>query len=210
MSARKRNPWRERLRTVWFMFVVTLLFGAAVSAAHVFTQNRVQANATLFQKRAVRAAAGLPVLDDPALLAWYGGAVTNEAPACYGVRLDDGATARVFIRNGSGLWGTIIAAIGIAADGATLTGLAFLEQNETPGLGARIVEPWFTGQVRGRRGPLRLLPEGTRDAAPTAIDAITGATITSAAVRDMLNAALAAGVAASDDGKEGDAHDGGK
>jgi Na+-translocating ferredoxin:NAD+ oxidoreductase RnfG subunit len=62
-----------------------------------------------------------------------------------------------------------------------------VRHNETPGLGARIDEAWFLRQLAGRRPPLSLAPEGTRSPEPGRIDAITGATITSAAVRDILN-----------------------
>jgi electron transport complex protein RnfG len=59
-----------------------------------------------------------------------------------------------------------------------------LSQQETPGLGARIVEvrpggekPWFTSQFEGKSGDeLRLKKDGG------GIDAITGATISSRAV----------------------------
>jgi len=57
----------------------------------------------------------------------------------------------------------------------------------------------FSGEYLGQKvwgraysctaeGPFVLQPEGSHSTAPTEIDAITGATITSAAVRDMLNA----------------------
>lgn len=195
----KTNPsrWIQGARTVAFMFVLTVLFGAAVSALQVFTQPLVERNATLFLKRAVREAAGLPQLADTELQGWYTQAVTGfpadaRPPVCYRVAGPDGkAVGYVFVRSGAGLWGQITVAVGVDAMRPELLGLSVLDQNETPGLGARIAEPWFRLQVRGKRAPLRLVPEKTRADDPLQMDAITGATITSTAVRDILNRTLA-------------------
>jgi Na+-transporting NADH:ubiquinone oxidoreductase subunit C len=103
----------------------------------------------------------------------------------------------VFIREGAGLWGTIVAAVGLDSELEHITGVAFLRQNETPGLGARITEEWFTTQFVGKQGPLTMVPEG-EPAGETEFDAITGATITATAVQDLVNAVIqeAAGIAA--------------
>lgn len=196
--ARRRSKARERFRTVFFMFAVTVVFGAAVSALHVYTAPLVQRNSTLFLKRAVRAAAGLDPVADAELEQWYARSVTPlpagaAEPACYRVvGQDDGRPSGfVFIRSGSGLWGKIRAAVGLDGDLHSLTGTSVIDQNETPGLGARIAEPWFQKQVAGKRGPLTLAAEGTRSTDPHTIDAITGATITSQAMRGILNRTLA-------------------
>ena len=52
----------------------------------------------------------------------------------------------------------------------------------------RISEDWFRSQFAGKTGPFVLVPEGTRSTSPEEMDAITGATVTSKAVRDMMNA----------------------
>ena len=80
---------------------------------------------------------------------------------------------------------TIEILVGVDLEG-TVTGVKVLYQLETPGLGARIEEvrvgerrPWFTRQFAGKRGKdLNLMKSGG------GIDAITGATISSAAVSD--------------------------
>jgi len=149
----------------------------------------------IFLRRAVRAATGLPKLADSELPAWFDAAVTVVATnGHYRVAApeEEQPPVDVFIRSGAGLWGRIDAAVGVinSDDGPTLAGVAFLDQNETPGLGARITEDWFTAQVRGKRGTIRLVPEKTRSEAPDEIDAITGATVTSTAVRDIFNRVL--------------------
>jgi Na+-transporting NADH:ubiquinone oxidoreductase subunit C len=199
-----RSRTRERAWTLFFMLAVTLGFGSVVSWLHVSTQDRVRENEKLFLRRALRAAAGLPKLPDSELPAWVAAAVTpvtNMATAYYNVRTSDDAAVppvSVFERAGAGLWGQIRAAVGISAspEGPRLTGVAVLEQGETPGLGARIDEPWFAEQLRGKHGILKLVPEDTRSEKPDEIDGITGATITSAAVRDILNRVLSEDAAA--------------
>lgn len=201
MTSKKtpRSRTRERLWTVLFMLAVTVAFGSVVSGLHVATQARVRENETLFLRRALRTAAGLAALPDAELPTWYAAAVTprtNSLPSYYEVRTSNDVAASsvaVFERSGAGLWGAIRAAVGVVATeaGPALAGVAILEQGETPGLGARIAEPWFAAQVRGKRGKLALVPEGTKSEKANEIDAITGATITSMAVQGILNRVLA-------------------
>jgi Na+-transporting NADH:ubiquinone oxidoreductase subunit C len=95
----------------------------------------------------------------------------------------------VFIRSGPGLWGEITAAVGFDTELASLTGVDFLKQSETPGLGARISEKWFTEQFRGKKGPFTTVGEG-EPASESQFDAITGASITSNAVMSILNSTI--------------------
>ena len=149
-------------------------------------------------KRAVREAAGLaPQPNAGALEDWYAESVTAEPNASQPVHFrvrDAGtgeSTAFVFVRRGAGLWGTITAVVGLTPDCSEVTGVTFVDHNETPGLGARISEDWFKRQFRGKAGRLTTVPEGTGTLSSREFDAITGATITSTAVRDIMNAALA-------------------
>lgn len=192
-----RSRAAERVYTVAFMVAVTAVFISAVAGVHVLTAERVERNASLFLKRGVFEASGLDgAPSTPQLLAWFGRAVQPAAGGgddpTFVVR--DPATgallATVRVRREPGLWGAIRAAVGVDGVGR-VTGLAILEQNETPGLGARIAEPWFRRQFRGRRAPVELDPEGTASADPGRVDAVTGASISSRAVRDLVNRAAA-------------------
>ncbi|MBT3275174.1 MAG: FMN-binding protein, partial [Spirochaetales bacterium] len=96
-------------------------------------------------------------------------------------------TGYVFPAFGPGLWGEIEAVVGFDENLARITGVDFIKQNETPGLGARISEEWFRSQFRGKTGPFTRVPEGTETTSDVEFDAITGATITSTAVENILN-----------------------
>lgn len=190
----------RRVSLVLFTIAVTIVFIAPVTFVHLVTRPIVTLNEEVFLKRAVLDAAGLALpetsADAKALfdvrvepLAAPPAAGPSSEPV-YRVKDEAGATAGwVVTRTGPGLWGDITVVVGFAADRGRLTGIEFLKQSETPGLGARIAERWFKEQFRGKRGPFTTVGEG-EPAAENQFDAITGATSTSNAVRDILNAAI--------------------
>ena len=183
---------KEGARAVGFMALLSAVLITCVAALSLATAERVERNANLFLQQAVMEVAGQTVPADPAAVAaWYAGAVTEDpaAPGRFLVRDAPGGAVRtvVYRRQARGLWGLITAVVGVNPATGAFRQLRILDQNETPGLGARITEPWFLAQSDGRRGPFRLVPEGTRSTRTDELDAITGATVTSAAIRDMLN-----------------------
>jgi Na+-transporting NADH:ubiquinone oxidoreductase subunit C len=186
--------WHESARAVGFMGLLTFVLITAVSALRLATAERVQRNAELFLRRAVLEAAGFTPPAAPAAVQALFQRTATAAPDGltdrFLVRAPDGDDRGVIVfrRRGRGLWGLIDAVVAFQPATGTFGQLRLLAHNETPGLGARIEEPWFQRQIEGKTGPFVLKPEGSRSSAPTEIDAITGATITSTAVRDMLNA----------------------
>lgn len=201
MSAPSR--FRERVYTVGFMFAVTLVFISAVSALYLSTREKVRRNETLYLRRAVMEAAGIDrayALSPGEVAGWYERHVRERRLLADGGRVfpvhmivdpETEAMRGVAVsRVANGLWGKILSVVGLDATLTTLTGVAFVSHNETPGLGARIAEPWFRRQFKGKTGPFVLVPEGSRSVSAREMDAITGATVTSAGVRDMLNRAL--------------------
>ena len=95
---------------------------------------------------------------------------------------------------GAGLWGPIWGYIAFQADGRTIAGAYFDHESETPGLGAKIKdEPWFREKFAGKTvafgsEPLFNLAKNAEAAgAQNAVDAITGATMTSKGLNAALN-----------------------
>jgi len=79
-----------------------------------------------------------------------------------------------------------------------MVGYSPVAQVETPGLGARIADQWFINQFPGQKVPASgvfkfVAGSGTGDLNKDndTVDGVTGATITTNAVRDILNAAVA-------------------
>ncbi len=197
----KSNLVKERIRTVLFMFGVTFVAISVLSIVDILTRPAVERNRTVFLKEAVRAAIGLaPVSGVDSLLAWYEEAVkevkTPEGDYDYFHVDDDYGEARlVLIQRGAGLWGSITAFVGFDSQAEAIRGVTFQDHVETPGLGARIDENWFRRQFKGKSGPfLSLRPEPKDKTRLTedndAFDQITGATITSTAVKDIMNKSI--------------------
>ena len=97
---------------------------------------------------------------------------------------------------GPGFWAEIRGVIGIAADTRTVTGIAFYEQNETPGLGGEIIKPSFREQFAGKqlsieRVPLEIRLQ-TEQLDESSVHAITGATQTSTRLAAFMNERLEA------------------
>ena len=105
----------------------------------------------------------------------------------YYVFEENGAvTGYAFPFVGKGLWGSISGYLALSPDFGTVIGIDFVAHSETPGLGGRIDEDWFKEQFRnvpaGVSSPLVFRPsEGG------SLDAITGATLTSKAVINIVN-----------------------
>ncbi len=121
-----------------------------------------------------------------------------------------GASAAYAVRfAGQGLWGPIKGFLALEPDLRTIRGVSFYEQEETPGLGGEIVSAKFRRQFVGKSivGPdgrpgLRIVKPGMAQA-PNEVDAITGATMTSARVEAMLNEVIGKISASTKDSGEG-------
>jgi len=87
-----------------------------------------------------------------------------------------------------GYAGRINMIVGVSTEDDVLAGMRVLRHTETPGLGALIVTERFFNRYTGRElAPLRVVRVSERD---DEIDAITSATITTAAVTGAVNEAI--------------------
>ncbi|HEY5665134.1 MAG TPA: NADH:ubiquinone reductase (Na(+)-transporting) subunit C [Gammaproteobacteria bacterium] len=109
--------------------------------------------------------------------------------------LRDGAGIELIVLPiyGPGMWAMIHGFISIRADFTTIAGVTFYEHGETPGIGDRFLDPAWLAQWQGRRAyddtrrlVFRIGADGATPAANGAIDAITGATITTSAIEDLV------------------------
>jgi len=88
-----------------------------------------------------------------------------------------------------GYGGAVQIIAGIDQKNAKVKGISFLTLNETAGLGMKAKEPAFMNQFAGKKAvPLTVVKTGNAD--ETQVDAISGATKTSKAVTNALNAAI--------------------
>mgnify|MGYP000844831104 CR=1 FL=1 len=120
----------------------------------------------------------------------------------YQLRGDDGTIAAYAIPIvGDGLWGRIFGYVSLDSDLNTLRGITFYSHKETPGLGAEITEPWFqqnfvgkaVRDIEGTFQSVKVMKPGMADEDSLhEVDGISGATITSDGVTDMLKLYLQA------------------
>lgn len=200
---RKKAKSKEAgMYPAFYMFTVTFAFAAVLIGLSRVTRENVEANRRIMFERAVVSALGL--IDEGS--ATHGeihdlfvnavGAPANGTGGAYVMKDGSRITAYALPFEGQGFWNVIRGVVGIQADGSSMTGISFYEQNETPGLGAEITKGYFRGQFEGKRlswrsTPVRLMSTAGEDhTGEGKVDAITGATQTCMRLEDMLNAAL--------------------
>ncbi len=104
----------------------------------------------------------------------------------------DGAVKYILPIYGAGLWGPIWGYISLDSNKDTIYGTFFDHQGETPGLGAEIVTPKFNEQFRNKQifsGDKLVgidVIKGGNATGPSEVDAISGGTITSKGVENMV------------------------
>lgn len=105
----------------------------------------------------------------------------------------DGATKYIVPLDGNGLWGAIWGYVALNDDKSTVYGIYFNHASETPGLGAEIVTPAFKDPFKGKQilknGELKsiaVVKKGSSAEGQDYVDGISGGTITSVAVSDMI------------------------
>jgi Na+-transporting NADH:ubiquinone oxidoreductase subunit C len=182
------------------MFCVTAVFSSIVIGFTRLTGERVEANQMLSFEKAVLSV--LPGLYEEKLgrLETHNRFVESvgepDASSGEAYTLKEGGKIIAYAVpiSGRGFWAPIKGVIGIKADGRTITGIAFYEQNETPGLGAEITKDSFRNQFRGKE--ISDSGEAINIRVPGAtlgnsdVHAVTGATQTSSRVEKIINTAL--------------------
>jgi Na+-transporting NADH:ubiquinone oxidoreductase subunit C len=106
----------------------------------------------------------------------------------------DGKTKYILSLRGAGLWGPIWGYIALDDDKNTVFGIYFSHASETPGLGANITDEPFQKQFIGKHilndrnefVSIAVMKSGTNTDKQEQVDAISGGTVTSKGVENML------------------------
>lgn len=182
------------------LFLVNLIAASILAATYNFTKSRIQKQESVVREEALKQVMPETIGDRIKLIQKKGGAAYWEVFKGTGLE----PRGYIYIAKKYGYSSVIETMVGIKKDG-TITGVRVLSQNETPGLGAKIVEivstktlfsslrgmfikekhpeetlsPYFTEQFTNRNvRDIELSRNG--------IHAITGATISSRAVLDSI------------------------
>lgn len=158
---------KEMLRYGFILGLVCLIAGGLLAGVNSLTKARILAQAQNEEEAAL-----LRVLPNTKNFE----PIKSDSDILYYKALDkDGKLVGVaFKTSAKGYSSTIETLVGMTKKG-TITAIEILNQNETPGLGSRVVEPSFTGQFANK--DIQGLDQ---------VAAITGATISSTAVIDAV------------------------
>jgi len=191
---------------VVFTFIVCVAFVLLLSVANQVTLPRVEANQNYASHYAVLAAFGLADSSTAKseIEELYLSRVKElparpiSAASANSAEIDGTPYLAEKITN-PGLGGPITAILAADPPAERILGFEILEQQETPGLGGRIGEAWFTEQFKGEKVSAAgrvIVAQGTGKGDPdpenSRVDAVTGASRTSDFVQILVAKALAA------------------
>ena len=168
--------------TIVFMAVVSIVFTGLLAGVNTAYKMKISKNQQTAVRASILYSVGIDTGDDANDIFTDKAIEKNlNEIIYYSIETGEG-NAYAIPFEGPGLWGTIRGYIGVSPDMSSVLGLAFTEQNETPGLGGRIDEEWYKMQFKGTK-----LTSVLEYGSESGLDAITGATSTSNAVLKILN-----------------------
>ncbi len=190
----------SNLAQAWLVLVLATVFGTALAGIQVKLGPVIEANKT---RETMVKIPGLLLApsklsdiraDDlaiqPRVIEVEKNGITKFYPV-YDVRFKDGSLAgHVAKATGQGYADKIEVLVGLDADGKTITGLFILDQKETPGLGNRILEKQWREQFVDKSTDTPLVVVKDKAKKTHEVDSISGATITSRSVTNILNTTI--------------------
>jgi RnfABCDGE-type electron transport complex D subunit/RnfABCDGE-type electron transport complex G subunit len=183
------------------IFVITVVMGAALGVVYNVTKDPIdQANEKAKQEAYAEVFADADdyrVLTDDEVGGYdnwndmlHNGGYTSDTldEVCFALKDDSVVGIIVTVTNADGYGGDIQMVLGVSSD-LEITGLEFLSISETVGLGMKATEDEFKSQFKGSSLTKLFTYTKTGKSAENEIDALSGATITTSAVTDGVNAA---------------------
>ncbi len=161
------------------LFAICIVVAAALAGTNALTEKRI-------------AQAALAKAEESRMVVLPGAESFEERDSHYAGLDGAGQTVGyVFETEGKGYGGTVKVMTGIS-NGGEITGVVVLSHSETPGLGANAEKESFREQYKQPVGNLAGGIQVVKFQAPNEgeIQAMTGATITSAAVTNAVNSAI--------------------
>lgn len=187
--------------TYIFVYVsaLVLLISVVLALVSIGLKPRREANQQAEKCQQILKAAGYPDVQRKKATAMFDTlAESGNTPdrETYRIRCADGNPGMVVSVQGKGLWGPIWGYVVLSEDGTTIKGVSFAHKSETPGLGAKITEDEFANAFIGKKlydqngafTSVRVVKKGQEGdiREENRVDAISGATITSKGVDEMM------------------------
>lgn len=181
----------------WLMLLLASFFGAALAGIQLTLAPKIEANK--LNETLEKVPELILGADAAQALAENGQEMTidrqymtagSKTYSVFNAGMDNQITGWVIKAAGQGYADKIELLVGVDKTVNTITGLFILDQKETPGLGNKIMEKAWRGQFSGKPIEKPLTAVKTGADAVNEINAITGATISSKAVCDIVNQSL--------------------
>ena len=196
----------SNIYTFVYMTVVVIIVAVLLAVVSQALAPKQQANILLDKQKQILGALKVDYTNaDPAEVyytlvqdtIYLSGEAGQTSKEVYVANLN-GETKYILPLSGKGLWGGIGGYLALDEDKNTIYGVNFNHESETPGLGAKIVEPEFRSQFEGKHirnaegavVSVAVLKAGKHAEGQEQVDAISGATITSSGVSTMLEVNL--------------------
>ncbi len=184
--------------SILFMLVITIIFTSALATIHQLTKDQVQLNEELKEHKSMLYVLDIPFENKTAIEVSnirtnYIKEIKKESLIYYEGFKGDTLIGYIFPIEGDAVWGYLRGFISLSPDLTEIIGVDFLSHNETPGLGGRIDELQFKQQFRGIQIDPDQEDENYIIYKPNPngqVDAISGATGTSDAVKRIINKKL--------------------
>ncbi|ABR49325.1 FMN-binding domain protein [Alkaliphilus metalliredigens QYMF] len=193
-------------KPILFMIILTVVYTGVLATINEVTRDRIQLNEKLSEQRSLLYVLDFSIPDDAVEVSNFYSThieiIEHQGETLYAGYQGDELVGYVIPIVGDAVWGQLTGFVALTPDFTEIIGVEFLSHNETPGLGGRIDELEFKEQFRSigidpdaieNFIAYRPDPEGQ-------VDAISGATGTSNAVRRILNASLQAFLAETREG----------
>lgn len=183
---------KKILYPVIFMILVTAAFTFLLAFINDITSEAIAEQEKLEVQQSILYSLNVPVnnMTEREIINYYNDNINERTindKVIYELKVDDEIQGYAFKFVGEGLWGSITGHIAFDSNFKLLKGVNFTAHSETPGLGGRIDEIEFKEQFRNIEitNDDEIIEYGT--ATGGNVDAITGATSTSTAVKNIFN-----------------------
>jgi len=183
------------LYPVFFMILVTAVFTFLLAFINDRTYERIEEQQALEFQKSILYTFDMPIesYSEEEIINLFKEEVQEKKfqdKTYYIYYIDGNISGYAFQFIGDGLWGSIRGYLAFDDNFTKLLGVDFTDHSETPGLGGRIDEKEFKEQFRNISidNTEELIRYGT--ASGGNVDSISGATSTSTAVKNILNAKI--------------------
>lgn len=184
------SPKGSYIGQAWLVIVLALLYGVGLAAVQTFLGGRIAENKKNETYKVIPAL--VPGADMAKTVEQILSGTDGKDYRVYRAFSSDGThVGWVIPTTGQGFADIIDMLIGVDAKANTLTGIYVLDQKETPGLGDYITGKEFRDRFIGKSTERPLNAVKGEPQKPEEIRALSGATISSLSVCEIVNASLA-------------------